>query len=157
MKVGITIPMYNEEGAAEQVLHQIMFVLRKAEIPFYLAVVNNGSKDRTGSIIDHLANQFDEIIPIHMPINQGYGGGILAGMRALVTKDIDIIGWMWGDGQVLPDILPTLITAIEQGVDIAKAQRIKREDGWKRQIITNLYTMALKPLNNTVHDVNGCP
>ena len=157
MKVGIAIPMYNEEGAAEQVLHQIMYVLRQADVPFRLAVVNNGSSDRTGSIIDHLANQFEEITPIHMPINQGYGGGILAGMRALVTQDIDIVGWMWGDGQVLPDVLPNLIYAINNGSDIAKAQRIRREDGWKRQVITKLYATALKPLRNKVQDVNGCP
>ena len=157
MKVGISIPMYNEEGAAEQVLHQIMYVLREAHIPFCLAVVNNGSKDSTGSIIDHLANQFEEITPLHMPTNQGYGGGILAGMRALETQGVDIIGWMWGDGQVLPDVLPELVNAIKDGFNIAKAQRIERKDGWKRKAISKLYSLAMKPLKNQVEDVNGCP
>lgn len=113
MMLGLSIPMYNEEGATEQVLHQIMYVLRKAEISFHLAVVNNGSTDSTGSIVDHLAQQFSEIIPIHFPENQGYGGGIQAGMRALEPLNLDIVGWMWGDGQILPDVLPKSSTQLQ--------------------------------------------
>ena len=110
--LGLSIPMYNEEGAADQVIHQTMYVLRKAKIPFQLAVVNNGSTDSTGAIIDNLSTQNPEITPIHFNRNQGYGGGILAGMRALTAQNLDCVGWMWGDGQVLPDVLPTLIDAI---------------------------------------------
>ena len=95
ISLGLTIPMFNEEGAAEQVLQQTMYVLRKAKIPFQLAVVNNGSTDATGMIIDKLSTQHAEIIPVHFTTNQGYGGGILSGMRALEPQNLDCIGWMW--------------------------------------------------------------
>ena len=105
VSLGLSIPMYNEEGSADQVIHQTMYVLRKANIPFQLAVVNNGSTDSTGAIIDNLSTQNSEITPIHFNSNQGYGGGILAGMRTLTAQNLDCVGWMWGDGQVLPDVL----------------------------------------------------
>ena len=141
--------MYNEEGAAEQVLHQIMYVLRKADITFKIAVVNNGSVDSTGSILDNLAQHFSEIISIHLPENQGYGGGIQSGLRALLPHNPAIVGWMWGDGQVLPDVLPKLVQSIQHGADIAKARRIKREDGIKRMVISQCYAAFLKQLAMT--------
>ena len=155
--LGLSIPMYNEEGAAEQVLHQIMYVLRKADIPFKIAVVNNGSNDSTGRILDNLAEQCTEIIPIHFPENQGYGGGIQAGMRALTPHNCDIVGWMWGDGQILPDVLPRLTEAIQLGADIAKTRRTAREDGFKRKVISRCYATLLETTQNTLADVNGCP
>lgn len=157
MTIGLSIPMYNEEGSAELVLHQIMYVLREANISFYLAVVNNGSEDATGSIIDNLSAHFSQIIPIHFPVNQGYGGGIQAGMRALEPLDIDMIGWMWGDGQILPDVLPKLVSAIESGADIAKTKRVSREDGFKRQIVSKCYAIMLRTTKNRLSDLNGCP
>ncbi len=157
ISLGLTIPMFNEEGAAEQVLQQTMYVLRKANIPFQIAVVNNGSTDSTGSIIDKLAKQHAELTPIHFTTNQGYGGGILAGMRTLAPQGLDCIGWMWGDGQVLPDVLPNLLEACQNGADVAKAQRTKRKDGWLRKIISKGYSVAMKSTATEIQDINGCP
>jgi len=157
ISLGLTIPMFNEEGAAEQVLQQTMYVLRKAKIPFQLAVVNNGSTDATGMIIDKLSTQHAEIIPVHFTTNQGYGGGILSGMRALEPQNLDCIGWMWGDGQVLPDVLPKLVQACDEGFNLAKAQRTKREDGWIRKIVSKGYAVAMKSTALSIEDINGCP
>lgn len=155
--LGLSIPMYNEEGAADQVIHQTMYVLRKANIPFQLAVVNNGSTDSTGSIIDNLSIQNPEITPIHFNRNQGYGGGILAGMRTLTAQNLDCVGWMWGDGQVLPDVLPNLVQACSEGVHLAKAERTKREDGLLRRVISKGYSLAMKSTSAGITDINGCP
>jgi len=157
VSIGIAIPLFNEEGAVEQVLHQTMFVLRETNIPFLLAVVNNGSTDSTGSIIDSMAQNFPEIIAIHFDQNQGYGGGILAGMRALSPRDIHVMGWMWGDGQIAPDVLPKLYQACLKGHQLAKACRIKRKDGLNRFLITGLYASVMKTLGVQSKDVNGCP
>jgi len=157
VSLGLSIPMYNEAGAADQVLHQIMYVLRKSNIPFQLAVVNNGSTDATGTIIDSLSSKNSEITPIHFNKNQGYGGGILAGMRALTAQNLDCVGWMWGDGQVLPDVLPELVKACTDGADLAKAQRTKREDGIVRKVISKGYSIAMKTTPASIEDINGCP
>ena len=157
VSLGLSIPMYNEEGAADQVIHQTMYVLRKANIPFQLAVVNNGSTDSTGTIIDNLSTQNPEITPIHFNINQGYGGGILAGMRTLTAQNLDCVGWMWGDGQVLPDVLPKLVKACSEGIHLAKAERTRREDGLLRKVISKGYSIAMKSTSAASGDINGCP
>ena len=157
MSLGLSIPLFNEEGASEQVLHQTMYVLREANIPFYLAVVNNGSTDRTGSIVDAMSQNFPEIIPIHFDENQGYGGGILAGMRALSPKGLDVVGWMWGDGQISPDVLPHLYQACQRGHQLSKAQRIKRKDGIDRLLISSVYSLTMRIMGCATKDINGCP
>ena len=157
MSVGIAIPVFNEEGAVEQVLHQTMFVLRQHKIPFFLAVVNNGSTDQTGAIIDTLSHEFSEIIPIHFDKNQGYGGGILAGMRALEPKNLDVIGWSWGDGQVSPEVLPKLYKACIGEADLAKTRRVKRKDGISRLIQSKVYNRIMTTLGTHTEDINGCP
>ena len=37
---------------------------------------------------------------LSLDTNQGYGGGILDGMKHI--QDCDIVGWMWGDNQIDP-------------------------------------------------------
>ena len=157
VSLGLSIPMYNEEGSADQVIHQTMYVLRKANIPFQLAVVNNGSTDSTGAIIDNLSTQNPEITPIHFNSNHGYGGGILAGMRTLTAQNLDCVGWMWGDGQVLPDVLPKLVKACSEGIHLAKAERTKRKDGMLRKFISKGYSIAMKTTPANSRDINGCP
>lgn len=157
MSLGLAIPLFNEEGAAENVLHQTMFVLRQKNIPFFIATVNNGSKDQTGDIIDQIAKHNPEIIPIHFDQNQGYGGGILAGMRSLAPKEPSVIGWAWGDGQVSPEVLPKLYQACKNGAQLAKGQRIKRKDGLNRIVQSTIYNRAMRLSGTKTKDINGCP
>ena len=49
--------MYNEEGAADQVIHQTMYVLAAKPTSPFSWQVNNGSTDSTGTIIDNLSTQ----------------------------------------------------------------------------------------------------
>ena len=157
MSLGIAIPMYNEEGNCERVVQRCISHLRESKIPFYLAVVNNGSTDGTGLILENLAQKEECIIAVHLAQNQGYGGGILAGMNNLLLKDPAIIGWTWGDGQVCSTVLPKLYTECLRGSDIAKACRIQRQDGYRRRLISKTYALAIKLIGARSADVNGCP
>ena len=96
MNLGLSIPMYNEEGNAERVVTRIVSHLAHLNIDFLLAVVNNGSSDATGRILDTLSANEPRIVPIHLQENQGYGGGIMAGINALIRKEPEIVGWIWG-------------------------------------------------------------
>ena len=155
--LGLSIPFYDEEGAVEQVLHQTRYVLQEANIPFIIAAVNNGSSDKTSLIIDEFAEKNDCVIPIHFDVNQGYGGGILSGMRALAMQNVTVIGWGWGDGQVLPNVLPDLYQLCLDGHPLAKARRDRRKDGWIRKVITQSYAQTMRRLGVNTRDINGCP
>ena len=157
MSLGISIPMYNEEGNVERVLQRCQSHLKASGIDFYIAAVNNGSTDGTGSTLDELSQREPRIIAIHLSSNQGYGGGILAGMNSLMLKNLDVVGWTWGDGQVCSTVLPRLYQECMQGADIAKACRIQRQDGYRRRFISKTYSMIMKMTGTRNSDLNGCP
>lgn len=157
MKLGLSIPLYNESASVTEVVASIHASLQQATVQSTLVLVNNGSEDDTGDRIDELAVP-GEIEVVHLRQNHGYGGGILAGIAHLESLGLpDIIGWCWGDGQVSASVLPRLIGALADGADLAKTTRSERHDGPMRQLITTAYAMTMRVAGVTDGDVNGCP
>lgn len=156
MSLGLSVPLYNEAALVEQVVAEIVGALEQGGVPFRLALVDNGSTDGTTEIVDRLAGP--GVRAIHLTPNQGYGGGILAGLRALEAEGLpEVVGWCWGDGQVDPAILPGLYQACLDGAALAKARRVERQDGLQRRVITTGYGAVCRALGLRTPDVNGCP
>jgi glycosyltransferase involved in cell wall biosynthesis len=157
MRLGLIIPLYEEEDLVTEVVAAIHSTLVQADIEHTLVLVNNGSHDQTGSLVDDLA-QDPSVVCIHLRENAGYGGGILAGLAWLEQDGMpDVVGWIWGDGQVSPSALPPLFDACAAGTPLAKAVRKERQDGLKRHIITTAYAATTRAFGIQSEDVNGCP
>ena len=153
--LGLSIPLFNEEALVERVALDIRASLKAARIPSAIVLVNNGSTDNTGSIINRLAAKDSGFLCIHLEENFGYGGGILAGIRQLQTP---IVGWTWGDGQIDPQVLVEAYRAlIQTGAPLAKARRIERQDGRQRQLVSATYNQIMRILGSKISDANGCP
>jgi glycosyltransferase involved in cell wall biosynthesis len=153
--LGLSIPLFNEEAVAVDFALELKGALRTAKIPSAIVLVNNGSTDGTAKLINQLAAKDESFLCLHMEENLGYGGGILAGMRQLQTP---ILGWAWGDGQVTADVVvAAYFSLIESGKSIAKAQRVERQDGWQRRIISRGYNLGLRAMGVQTTDANGCP
>jgi glycosyltransferase involved in cell wall biosynthesis len=119
-------------------------------------LVNNGSKDGTASVIDRLSSQNRRIQTVHLAENQGYGGGILAGLHRCRGS---FLGYTWGDDQISAEDHVRVFEKLKQeGLDLCKACRIQRYDGAVRKIITTIYNAVVPVLFNvSTRDVNGCP
>ena len=157
MRLGLVIPLLNEEALVTEVVASIHSTLAAADIEHMLVLVNNGSSDQTGKLIDELA-QAESVTAIHLRENAGYGGGIQAGIAWLEQHGLpEVIGWSWGDGQVSPRVIPALFSACCGGAQIAKVTRKERQDGLSRQIITTAYAATTRSLGIRTEDVNGCP
>ncbi len=154
--LSLTIPLYDEEGNVRRVVAALLDVFRKAEVPFTLILVDNGSRDGTRAIVKQLERDEPEVRGLYLDKNQGYGGGILAGME---TADTPLLGYMWGDGQVgADDVLRVYRRLVADNVDVSKARRVQRMDGWRRTVVTRVYnTAALWLFHVTSTDANGCP
>ena len=153
--LGLSIPLFDEEAVCEEVVLALDAALGEAAIPRKLLLVNNGSKDQTGALVNRLATRLDSCTALHLEENAGYGGGILAGMRTLSTP---ILGWYWGDGQVPAQAVVDCYHEItEGGLALAKARRVSRFDGPQRERISRGYNLLLSALAVGVDDINGCP
>src|SRR5215211_4396460 len=70
----LVLPAHNEEANIRIVVEQALDVLPAFTSEFEIIVVNDGSKDKTGEIIDELAATNSHVRAVHHKKNRGYGG-----------------------------------------------------------------------------------
>lgn len=155
-KLSLVIPMFNEEANAEKVTLEIKKELDKEAINYELILVNNGSSDNTSNILTKLAQENTAIKTVTVEKNQGYGWGILNGLR---WASGEYLGFMGGDGQIDPQDVTKIFKHMLQGTyPICKAHRYHREDGLIRNLVSNIFNkMFVYTFKVKVGDINGSP
>ena len=108
MKTSIIIPCYNEQDNIALLAEH--FAPIAEDFPIELVLVDNGSSDNTRAEIARHAEAFPFITPAAVEENQGYGYGILAGLRAAGG---DVLGWMHADLQSDPAVFCDMIRRAE--------------------------------------------
>ena len=97
--LSLVIPCYNEEKNLPDLIARCRALLSQNEIEIIL--VDNGSRDDTPRIL--AAAVQERLRSVRVEINQGYGFGILAGLR---TATGDLLAWTHADLQTDPaDVL----------------------------------------------------
>jgi glycosyltransferase involved in cell wall biosynthesis len=149
-RLSVIMPAYNEGAciaeAVDEVRRWVLDCVPDAE----LVVVDDGSKDRTGAILDELAAADPRIRVIHQP-NGGHGRALRTGLDAaegeylfLIDSDRQIplqaFADLWGEAQT---------------ADGAFGIRVKRNDPRLRRGLTRLVRYALAVLFRTwIYDAN---
>src|SRR5258705_3631911 len=81
-KLSLVIPLYDEEAGARAVAVGLYRALDAAAIDYELVLVDNGSRDRTGAIVDELSIENPRVRKVRVEVNRGFGYGILQGLAA---------------------------------------------------------------------------
>ena len=76
----LVIPCYNEEGCIELVIRDWVKTISSRVRDFEIVVVNDGSRDQSGQILDKLALEIPELRIIHQP-NAGHGAALRNGLE----------------------------------------------------------------------------
>jgi glycosyltransferase involved in cell wall biosynthesis len=119
----IAIPVYNERKYVERVLNQI----RRFHPD--LLVVDDGSTDGTGPILDGLAAAGDLRV-IHHPRNLGYGQSLIDAFRFAEKHGYDWVITMDCDEQHEPEMIPEFIRQIRKDRwDLISGSRYLRPRG----------------------------
>jgi glycosyltransferase involved in cell wall biosynthesis len=104
MKYSIVVPCYNEEENIPLILERFSSAIKQDDIEVIL--VNNGSTDRSEDVLAELLPKYPFARTVFVPVNQGYGYGILQGLKSTTG---DYIGWTHADMQTDPaDVLKAL-------------------------------------------------
>ena len=80
MKVSVVVPCYNEENNINPIFKR--FVLLRERLPhddLELILVDNGSADNTGTMIDRIVSNYVWVKKVEIKNNKGYGYGIIKG------------------------------------------------------------------------------
>ncbi len=151
--LSFVLPAYNEEQNIERTVRACLSVLNRICPAAEVIVVDDGSSDRTGAIVDELAQEDLRVRPLHQP-NQGYGGALLAGIAAARGH---LVSYMDSDGQFDPDDLEGLVHAqLENPSAVVLGYRQRRADpfirrmnafGWKRVIRLSLGLRGIRDID----------
>jgi glycosyltransferase involved in cell wall biosynthesis len=141
-KLSLILPAHNEQDNIEIVVRDALATLPEYAPDFEILVVNDGSRDKTGSIIDRIHAEDPRVIPIHHPSNRGYGGALISGFSASTG---DFVMFMDADRQFdIRDI--RLLAPFVDLFDIVAGFRMERSDPIHRRINAEIFNLAVRIL-----------
>lgn len=128
--LSVILPAHNEEEAIASTVHEVVDTLTTWLNDFEVIVVDDGSKDRTGVILDTIAAANPRVRVIHHPLNQGYGAALVSGFEAAGR---DWIFFMDSDGQFDIHDLESFFPLLSE-YDAVLGYRLNRQDTWMRKL-----------------------
>ncbi|MGH7709633.1 MAG: glycosyltransferase, partial [Gemmatimonadaceae bacterium] len=146
----VLLPAYNEEDALEPLVAKVDAVMRELDADYEVVVVNDGSRDRTGEILQELKGQY----PIHVithRINRGLGETARDGFEyvAEVGQRGDVVVRMDCDDTHDPRYIVPMISKLREGCEVVIASRYTRGGGqigldWYRRTISRCANLLMK-------------
>ena len=118
MRYTYVIPCYNSEQTIKIVIKEIDDTMQKENVAtndYEIILVNDYSKDNTGSVINDLSNTHNNITAIQFAKNFGQDSALLAGYH--YAKG-DIVITLDDDGQTPANEVMTLVNKINEGYDV---------------------------------------
>jgi dolichol-phosphate mannosyltransferase len=132
MSLCIVMPAYNEEGCIEPVVKNWLTILDK--VPGIMIVVNDGSRDKTGEILDKLAAKDSRLKIVHQK-NAGHGAAVQNGYRQALTSGAEWIFQTDSDDQFQPIDFHKL-WEVRMTSPFILGYREQRSDAFHRKIIS---------------------
>jgi glycosyltransferase involved in cell wall biosynthesis len=128
--LSVILPAHNEETAIETTVREVIETLSKWKLDFEVIVVDDGSQDDTGVILDTMSASYPCLRVIHHPVNEGYGAALVSGFEA-ASRGLTF--FMDSDGQFDIHDLARFLPLIEE-YDAVLGYRIDRQDTWMRKV-----------------------
>ncbi len=129
-------PCFNDAQTIGTMVAAAEKTLRTLTDDYEIIVVNDGSQDESGAVLEWLCEGNPHLRVVTHDINRGYGAALRSGF-AQATKDL--VFYTDGDGQYDPAELTTLWAELRPGVDVVQGWKIKRSDALHRAVIGRLY------------------
>lgn len=135
---GITafFPAYNDSHTIASLVERVEPILSGVTDDYEVVVVDDGSTDGTGALLDELARRRPHLRVVHHPANRGYGAALRTGLGE-ATKDL--VFYTDGDGQYDVTEITRLLSLMRQGVDVVNGYKLERADKPYRVVLGALY------------------
>ena len=153
-QLSVVVPFCNEEGNVGAVYHELRSVVERLGHTYECVFVNDGSIDRTGALLDAIAQTDSRVHIVHLLENRGEAAALTAGFhqargQVVVTSD--------GDGQNDPHDIPRLLAKLDEGYQVVSGWRRDRQEGyWLRILPSRLANRLIAWVTGIpVHDC-GC-
>ncbi len=138
------IPIYNEEATIAELYRRVQAVMDGMDGPVELILVNDGSRDRSLSLLRELHEQDARVCYLSLARNFGHQTAVTAGLNFSRGKVIVILD---ADLQDPPELIPQMVEQWRQGYAVVYAQRTqRRREGWFKRLTAYVFYRLLKQL-----------
>lgn len=153
IKLSVIAPMYNDEENIRELHRSITDAIRDRVESYEIILVNDGSKDRSASILNDIASSDQFVKVIHFEKNCGLTAAIWAGIR---KSEGELIALIDADLQTDPRDIFRLMPFIEK-VDFVNGKRADRKDAWFKKVSSRIGNSIQNWMTgDTIYDT-GCP
>ena len=139
--LSIFFPAYNDAGTIASLALVAHMTARTLTDDYEVIVVDDGSPDHTGALLDEMAKHFPWMKVVHHETNRGYGGALRTGF---LTASKDVVFYTDGDAQYDPREMVKLWEALSPAVDFVNGYKISRHDPLHRVVIGRAYHWFVK-------------
>jgi glycosyltransferase involved in cell wall biosynthesis len=142
-KPGLSIffPAYNDAGTIASLALVAHMTAREITDDYEVIVIDDGSPDHTGALLDEMAKSFPWLVVVHHEKNRGYGGALRTGFA---TASKELVFYTDGDAQYDPREMKRLYEAFSTEVDFVNGYKIGRSDPLHRIVIGRVYHWFVK-------------
>ncbi|MQS52471.1 glycosyltransferase family 2 protein [Companilactobacillus mishanensis] len=145
-KLGIVVPCYNEEEVLPETTKELTRILSglvnddKITNDSKIIFVDDGSKDKTWSMIDEFSQENNFVSGVKLSRNFGHQGALLAGVTS-ATKSSDAIVTIDADLQDDVNAIPKMVDKFIEGNEVVYGVRNNRDtdSAFKRSTAEGFY------------------
>ncbi len=139
--LSIFFPAYNDAGTIASLAIVAHMTARELTDDYEVIVVEDGSPDHTGELLDEMAGHFPWLKVVHHQKNRGYGGALRSGFA---TASKELVFYTDGDAQYDPREMRSLWEAFGPEVDFVNGFKMGRSDPFHRVVIGRVYHWFVK-------------
>jgi glycosyltransferase involved in cell wall biosynthesis len=125
LKLSVVVPFYNEEDNVEEMHRRLREVLDRTGETYELIFIDDGSTDRTGTLLREIYKKDENVVLLKLRRNFGQTPALQAGFDHARGE---IIISMDGDLQHDPAEIPQFLAKMDEGYDIVSGWRKDRKD-----------------------------
>jgi dolichol-phosphate mannosyltransferase len=144
-RLSVVVPCYNEAEGLMELHRRLTATCRACQGENYeIVLVNDGSRDQTLSVLVRLAENDSHVVVVNLARNYGHQIALSAGLE---NCDGDRILVIDADLQDPPELLPQMMSLMDEGADVVYGQRRSRRGEPRfREIAMRLYYRMLRRL-----------
>jgi len=151
-KISIIVPLYNEEESIRPLYNEIKKSLKTISCDYELIFVDDGSTDKSLSVIKELTRTDNKIRYFSFRTNYGKSAALQVGFKhatgdAVITMDADL--------QDDPLEIPNLLKKLEEGYDLVSGWKKKRYDPFIKKYSSRFFNYITRLFSKVkIHDFN---
>ncbi len=153
LDISVVVPLYNEEESLPELVEWIDRVARANSLTYEIVMVDDGSTDRSWSVVEELRAKYPAVRGISFMRNYGKSAALYCGFdmargEVVFTMDADL--------QDSPDEIPEMRRMIlEDGYDLVSGWKRKRYDPIGKRWPSKFFNLTARLMSGIkLHDFN---